>query len=266
MYRMKISKTNLFFLRYTPDQSLYSSEAEIEIQKKKIFDIVNEPYTIGKSRIHHQFVGVYEVSKSGVHHYHFLFVGPISINSLKSNLKQRLKYNGNKEFASKTYECSQGSFDKSCIYMTKGKTGVTLFQNEDTNFKENYFVFLGVEHYASLWKDYGAPSDHKKKNNEKQQKFENFKAIALPKIEKEAEKHFLSLESYIKKTNIKTLYAISYRALIYQKLKSGEQGNLAQIAETSMWISLAVKESISGDIDQEIDEIGSRKYEKYSNE
>lgn len=260
---MKLSKTNLFFLRYTPDQSLYSSESEIATQKKKIFDLVNEPYTIGKSGIHHQFVGVYEVSKSGVHHYHFLFVAPISINSLKSNLKKRLNYNGNKEFASKTYDCTQESFDKSCIYMTKGNPEVNLFIND---IKENYFVYLGVEHYASLWKDYSVSSDHKKKNNEKQQKFENFKAIALPKIEKEAEKHFLSLGSYIKKANIKTLYAISYRALVYQKLKSGEQGNLAQIAETSMWISLAVKESISGDIDQEIDEIGSRKYEKYSNE
>lgn len=165
---MKVCALKHFFIRFTPDQS--SAEDSMSYQNK-IYDIVNEEYFRIKTKIPHQFFGVFEQSKKGVLHFHFCMLLPMSENTLRKHFKERLNCSGNAEFSIKEYPMDADSISKSLVYMCKGSAS-TILNIYNNNL---YYEYLGVDHYSKLWVDHTPQkSSSKKEDRHKTQKIRIF--------------------------------------------------------------------------------------------
>ncbi len=256
---MKYSDPNLFFCRYTPTN--FSSE---ENYLSSVYDRVNQPYTIKNKELLHQMSGVFEYSKppKNTPHFHFCIVIPLSINSLRDQLKKRLDAHGNKEISLKKYECNQESFDKSNIYMSKGNPKAQMYATE---FQECYFVYLGNEEYSKLWVNHERKSSSKTQKSKINEKFEFFKAIALEKIKQAHILHFSGetvLKDVLYTHSHKTLYTIIFKTIVKWYLSENSWSNFGHISEISNWLALSIRGEYY-DVDDDILDIAMTKYEKY---
>lgn len=258
---MKYSEPTLFFVRYTP-KNLSLNEVVDENYLTSIYDRVNQPYHIKNKELLHQMSGVFEYSKKGVPHFHFCLVLPLSINSLRDQLKLRLDASGNKEISLKKYPYNQESFDQSNIYMSKGNPNSKMYASQ---FQECYFVYLGNEEYSKLWKNYDHKSSNKTQKSKINEKFEFFKAIALENIKKQHKHVFLKeldLKEILYTHSHKTLYTIIFKTIVKWYLSENSWSNFGHISEISNWLSLSIRGEYYN-VDDDIIDIAMTKYEKY---
>lgn len=263
---MKISQPNLFFIRYTPDNSIFpATMTDFSEYKKKIYAIVNEPFEARKQICKHQFSGVFERSAKGILHFHFILLLPLSTNFIRDKLKDKLNAKGNKQISVKQYDYTQESFDTSLAYMSKGDHKTEIYHYES----EHHFDNKGLDHYIKMYNNYDNKKDDKSKKAEKYQKFKFFKGIVYKNLENIHKSSKLKLDctdamhDILKWYNYDELRKICFKSIVHHFLNEQVFYPMSQIAEMSVWLALQIKYKHGIDVDEIITEISNKKNEKY---
>lgn len=262
---MIISKPNLFFSRFTPEQSQFTNMTDFSLYKKKIYNIINEGFILRKQSVDFQMVGIFETSRDGVLHFHFLFIVPMSENFLRDSLKKKLDAYGNKMISLKRYDCTQESFDTSCAYMSKGDPKTEFYQ---TTYKQ--FNFKGLDHYSEMYNNYDKKQHDNNPKAEKHKKYQFFLSLVHKNLEKTHKKSKLksdtkfSIKDILSWYNYDDLRKFIFKTIVHHYIKEMVFFPFSQIAEMSVWLALKLTQDNGKCIDEEIQEIGEAKNEKYT--
>ena len=251
---MKILENyRLYFCRYTPDQSTIPNfdhpiigPIEEETYDKNIYYKCNEQWT----KKQHRLFMCREHSSKNKRHYHLLLLVPISITTVRKELKKRLNAFGNKQIATKEYPYSQESFDKSMTYLIKGQPlkESHIFPKCSPVCKSHSLEGFELELKDYIWYQNNwiplkpKPKQSNANQQAKDEKYAHYKNIILEDLKKDQKDNYL----YIHLINIgyKNLKCRIFEIITRSIIRKQNFGQFRSVSEMTQWLALDLWEQV----------------------
>lgn len=250
----------LFWIRYTPKGNLHlKSETIADTFRQQIMMVYNKP-------IPHAISIVSEFSVKGVFHYHILLFAQISDQGLRTKIKKSLPDFNKAGCYIKVKDDTQETIDYLHTYMLKGDAHHDYW----SEWNDPMYAIQDLDHYVAKWVNTTSKTGKATQNQQKQAKFHFFLTLALEKIEKHVQKHYIkkidqtsmtNIEIYFKHNDYRNLWKLIYNSILRFNISKEILWSKPAVSNITLSVHLYIIDK-HGHLNDVLDEMADIEYDK----